>query len=156
MTGRRAAVTATRDTPHELASWVAAYRQAVNGDPQLQARGDHYSCSFVLDMGPHAFLVRMHRAKAEEIVVDPAPLARHYHFKLAAPALTWLRMARPTPPPAHQGIFAAQARAGLRIEGDLLVLMQNLRCFVRQHELLRVTGIPAPVAEAARTEEAPR
>jgi hypothetical protein len=28
------------------------------------------------------------------------------------------------------------------MEGDLLVLMQNLRCFMRHVEILRQTGVP--------------
>ena len=30
----------------------------------------------------------------------------------------------------------------MRLEGDILVLMQNLRCFTRQIELLRAVGAP--------------
>jgi hypothetical protein len=30
----------------------------------------------------------------------------------------------------------------MSLEGDLLVLMQNLRCVVRHLELLRETGVP--------------
>ena len=30
----------------------------------------------------------------------------------------------------------------MRLEGDILVLMQNLRCITRQVELLRVVGSP--------------
>ena len=40
------------------------------------------------------------------------------------------------------GIWAASFRKDLKLEGDLLVLMQNLRCFTRQIEILRETGVP--------------
>jgi hypothetical protein len=52
-------------------------------------------------------------------------------------------MARPVPEPMYHGIFAASAQRDLRFDGDLLTMMQNLRCFVRHVELLRVTGVPA-------------
>lgn len=42
---------------------------------------------------------------------------------------------------AH-GIWAATFREDMQMQGDLLVLMQNLRCFTRQMELLRVSGVP--------------
>jgi hypothetical protein len=42
----------------------------------------------------------------------------------------------------YHGIWAASFRKGMNMEGDLLVLMQNLRCFTRQIEILRDTGVP--------------
>jgi len=30
----------------------------------------------------------------------------------------------------------------MKLEGDILVLMQNLRCLTRQIELLRAVGVP--------------
>lgn len=40
------------------------------------------------------------------------------------------------------GIWAASFREDLKMEGDLLVLMQNLRNITIQIELLRKTGVP--------------
>ena len=40
------------------------------------------------------------------------------------------------------GLFAASFREDMSLEGELLVLMQNLRCVVRQMEPLRATGVP--------------
>jgi hypothetical protein len=44
------------------------------------------------------------------------------------------------PKPMYHGIWSASFRRDMRLEGDLLVLMQNLRCLTRQLELLRLTG----------------
>lgn len=35
-----------------------------------------------------------------------------------------------------------QFQRDMKLEGDVLVMMQNLRCFTRQIELLRVVGVP--------------
>ncbi len=40
------------------------------------------------------------------------------------------------------GIWAASFRKDLRIEGNTLVLMQNLRNVTLQFELLRKVGVP--------------
>ena len=42
----------------------------------------------------------------------------------------------------YHGIWSASFQRDLKLEGDLLVLMQNLRCFTRQFELLRKSGVP--------------
>ena len=42
----------------------------------------------------------------------------------------------------YHGIWAASFQRDMSLEGDLLVLMQNLRTLTRQIELLRKTGVP--------------
>jgi hypothetical protein len=42
----------------------------------------------------------------------------------------------------YHGIWAASFQRDMKLEGDVLVLMQNLRCVTRQIELLRVVGVP--------------
>jgi hypothetical protein len=86
--------------------------------------------------------VSMHAGKVEEILEDPGPLDERYQFVIRASAETWRNFAQDPPPPMYHGLFAASFRTDMSLEGDLLVLMQNLRCVVRQMELLRVTGVP--------------
>ncbi len=122
--------------------WADNFRSQSNSDAELQAHGKFYSCSFLLDAEQHRFLVRMHNGKVEEILVDPGPLDERYQFAIRASADTWRKFSQPTPPPMYHGIWAASFQKDMRLEGDLLVLMQNLRCVTRQLELLRVTGSP--------------
>ncbi|MEU6340858.1 hypothetical protein ABZ883_07885 [Streptomyces sp. NPDC046977] len=118
---------------------VAEFRRLSDGDAEVQAHGAHFSCSYLLDMGRHRFLVRMHRGRVEELVTDPEPL-EGYDFAIRASAGTWAEFCAPMPKPMYHGIWAATFQRDMRLEGDLLVLMQNLRCLTRQLELLRVTG----------------
>jgi hypothetical protein len=125
---------------------VDEFRRLSDNDAELQAHGKYYSCSYLLDMEDQEFLVRMHQGKVEDLVVDPEPLVA-YDFAIRADADTWRGFCQEIPPPMCHGIWAATFRRGMRLEGDLLVLMQNLRCLTRQLELLRVTGPlsgPAP------------
>lgn len=122
--------------------WADAFRAATDGDAELLAHGRHYSCAFQLDMERVRVHVTMHRGKVEALALDPPPLLAGCDFGLRASAETWRRMARPVPEPMYHGIFAANAHHDLRFEGDLLTMMQNLRCFVRHVELLRETGVP--------------
>jgi hypothetical protein len=121
--------------------WAQEFSRATDGDPEIGAHGKYYSCSYMLDMEQQKIIVDMHRGKVEKINLDPAPLDS-YDFALRAPAATWRDMGEPVPKPMFHGIWAASFREGLTMEGDLLVLMQNLRAFTRQIEILRETGVP--------------
>jgi hypothetical protein len=122
--------------------WVESFRRASDEDAVLQAHGKYYTCAFLLDMEEHVYFVQMHAGKVEEILEDPGPLDERYQFLIRASADTWRKFGEEIPPPMYHGIFAASFQGDMSLEGDLLVLMQNLRCVVRQIELLRITGVP--------------
>ena len=122
--------------------WVDTFRRASDEDAELQAHGKYYSCAFLLGMEEHSYLVKMSGGKVEDVLVDPGPLDNRYQFAIRASAETWRKFGQETPPAMCHGLFAASFREDMSLEGDLLVLMQNLRCVVRQIELLRTTGVP--------------
>ncbi len=122
--------------------WIESFRQSSDEDAELQAHGKYYTCAFVLDMEEHSYLIKMNAGKVEEILEDPGPLDARYQFTLRASAETWRNFGKEIPPPMYHGIWSASFRRDMSLEGDLLVLMQNLRCVTRQIELLRVTGVP--------------
>ena len=121
--------------------WAQEFSRATDQDREIGAHGKYYSCSYMLDMDEQKVIVDMHRGKVENINLDPAPLDA-YDFAVRAPAVTWRGMGDAVPKPMFHGIWAASFREGMTMEGDLLVLMQNLRCFTRQIEILRETGVP--------------
>jgi hypothetical protein len=123
-------------------SWVEEFKRASDEDPELQAHGRFYTCSFLLDMEEHTFQVVMNGGKVEEILVDPGPLDERYQFIIRASAETWRNFGKEIPPPMYHGIWSASFQRDMSLEGDLLVLMQNLRTLTRQIELLRKTGVP--------------
>jgi hypothetical protein len=96
-------------------------------------------CAYLLDMIEHRFLVRMHRGKIEELVTDPGPL-EPYDFAIRAGRETWEGFCSEVPPPMCHGIWSATFQRDMTLEGNHLVIMQNLRVLTRQLELLRITG----------------
>ena len=122
--------------------WVEEFRRTSDEDEELQAHGKYYSCNYLLDMEEHQFLISMHAGKVEEILIDPGPLDARFQFIIRASAETWRNFAKEIPPPMYHGIWAASFRGDMSIEGDQLVMMQNLRTLTRQIELLRKTGVP--------------
>lgn len=123
-------------------TWAEEFQKVSDEDPELQGHGKYYSCSYLMDMEERRIQVVMHGGKVEEILIDPGPLDKRYQFELTASADTWRKFGQETPPPMYHGIWSASFQRDLSLEGDVLVLMQNLRCFTRQFELLRKTGVP--------------
>jgi hypothetical protein len=136
-------VTATASTPAISAEeWVRSFTQASDEDPEIQAHGKYFTCGYLLDMENHHFVVRMTSGRVAEIAVDPGPLDVGYQFAIRASAETWRGFATEIPAPMYHGIWAATFRRDMKLEGDVLVLMQNLRCITRQIELLRTVRVP--------------
>jgi hypothetical protein len=123
-------------------AWADAFTEANNTDPEIQAHGKYFTCSYLLDMEIHSFVVEVERGKITAIAVDPGPLDVSYQFAIRATAETWRNFGVPVPAPMYHGIWAASFQRGMKLEGDILVLMQNLRCITRQIELLRVVSVP--------------
>ena len=93
-------------------------------------------------MTDHTFVVRVVSGKVVEVAVDPGPIDVPYQFAIRASADTWRNFGVPMPAPMYHGIWAATFQRDMKLEGDVLVLMQNLRCLTRQIELLRSVGVP--------------
>ncbi|AQT82592.1 hypothetical protein B1R94_05800 [Mycolicibacterium litorale] len=134
-------MTVTTQRPAPVA-WAESFAQASNGDPEIQAHGKYFTCSYLLDMADHRFVVRMVSGTVVDVAVDPGPLDVPYQFTIRAGAETWRNFGVPVPAPMYHGIWAASFQRDMTLEGDVLVLMQNLRCVTRQIELLRLVGTP--------------
>jgi hypothetical protein len=132
----------TVTTSPTAVQWAEAFAQASNQDPEVQAHGKYFTCSYLLDMADHSFVVQVSRGQVVDVSIDPGPLDVPYEFTIRASADTWRHFGVPTPEPMYHGIWAASFQRDMKLEGDILVLMQNLRCITRQIELLRVVGVP--------------
>ena len=101
----------------------------------------YYTCSFMFDMEKAKVIIEMHDGKVKNINTSPSPLDP-YDFALRASAQTWREFGQPMPKPMYHGIWSASFLKDLKIEGNHLILMKNLRNFTVQFELLRKTGVP--------------
>ena len=123
-------------------AWADAFAEASNTDPEIQAHGKYFTCSYLLDATDRSYVVEVQSGRVTNVAVDPGPLDVAYDFAIRASAETWRGFGEPVPAPMFHGIWAATFRRDMRLEGKVLVLMQNLRCITRQIELLRVVGAP--------------
>jgi hypothetical protein len=125
----------------DLKSWAVKFKTLSDSDKTIAAMARYYTCSYMWDMGEAKVIVEMLDGKVRHINTDPAPLDA-YDFALRASAQTWREFARPVPRPMFHGIWAASFRHDLKMEGNILIMMQNLRNFTLQFELLRKCGVP--------------
>ena len=124
-----------------LDNWAKKFEEATNSDETIGAMAKYYSCSFMFDMEKAKIIIEMHDGKVKNINTNPGPLDP-YDFALRASANTWKEFSQPMPKPMYHGIWSASFRKDLKIEGNHLVLMKNLRNFTVQFELLRKIGVP--------------
>ena len=124
-----------------LDNWAKKFEEATNSDETIGAMAKYYSCSFMFDMEKAKVIIEMHDGKVKNINTNPGPLDP-YDFALRASANTWKEFSQPMPKPMYHGIWSASFLRDLKIEGNHLVLMKNLRNFTVQFELLRKTGVP--------------
>lgn len=121
--------------------WAERFSEASDRDQTIGAMARDFTCTYLWDMGPAKVIVKMIDGKVARINIDPRPLDA-YDFALRASPATWREFARPIPEPMYHGIWSASFRRDLKIEGNVLVMMQNLRNFTVQFELLRKVGVP--------------
>lgn len=125
----------------ELRQWVNDFTTLTDNNAIIGAMAKYYTCTFMYDMTDAKFIIEMHDGKVKNINCNPAPLDA-YDFALRASAASWREFGMTTPRPHFHGIWAANFREDLKIEGNVTALMQNLRNFTAQFELLRECGVP--------------
>ncbi|SVD89725.1 uncharacterized protein METZ01_LOCUS442579 [marine metagenome] len=125
----------------EIENWAKKYEELTNSDETIGAMAKYYTCSFMFDMEKSKVIIEMHDGKVKNINTKPAPLDS-YDFALRASAQTWREFGQEMPKPMYHGIWSASFLKDLKIEGNHLILMQNLRNFTVQFELLRKSGVP--------------
>ncbi len=125
----------------DIKAWARKYESLTNSDETIAAMAKHYTCSFIFDMEQVRVLIEMDDGKVKRIDTNPQPMDA-CDFLLKASSATWREFSRPIPLPMYQGIWSASFRKDLKIEGNHLVLMKNLRNFTVQFELLRKSGVP--------------
>ena len=125
----------------EMKSWAIKFKNLSDSDKTIAAMAKYYTCTYMWDMGEAKIIVEMLDGKVRHINTDPQPLDG-YDFALRASAQTWREFSRPIPRPMFHGIWAANFRKDLKLEGNILIMMQNLRNFTVQFELLRKCGVP--------------
>lgn len=102
--------------------------ERVDADARLVHRGRFVSTTFLLEVGPDAWLVRIAEGRVAEVRRGPHVMPR-WTFALRAPADAWEDFWSPRPPPGANDLLALAKARRLAIEGDQHPFMANLLYF---------------------------
>ena len=118
---------------------IEALKARVNGDEALVKRGRFLTTTFLLEIGPSAWLISIFEGRI--VSVTPGPFVMpSSSFALRAKEEEWEKFLSPRPPPGSNDLMALIKRRVLNAEGDLWVFMANLRYFKEALAKLRQTG----------------
>lgn len=107
---------------------IEMLQERVNGDAGLVRRGRYLTTTFLLEVGPTAWLISIYDGRIVALRKGPFVMPSSA-FALRAPAEEWTRFWSRRPPPGSNDLMALLKRRVLKAEGDLQVLMANLRYF---------------------------
>jgi pimeloyl-ACP methyl ester carboxylesterase len=105
---------------------MTALPDLVNADAALLRRGRYLTTTFLVEVDEAQYLVRV--VEGRIAAVDRGPfLMRPWSFAVRASEETWRRFWEPVPAPGYHDLFAMKKAGVVRVEGDLVPLMANLR-----------------------------
>ena len=106
-------------------AWFETLAPVLAGDPLYARVSGQLTARLLFEAGGRAAVVRLEGGRIAAVQAPP-PLMAAWDFAIRGDEAAWDDLLAPTPPPRCQSVFAL-ARAGrMRLEGDWLVLMQNL------------------------------
>jgi hypothetical protein len=112
----------------------------VNGDEALVRRGRFLTTTFLLEVGPTAWLIRIFEGRIMSVTSGPFVMPSS-SFALRAPEEEWRKFWSHRPPPGSNDLMALIKRRVLNAEGDLHIFMANLRYFKEALAKLRAEAV---------------
>ena len=121
---------------------IEALKQRVNDDQGLVRRGRYLTTTFLLEVGPTAWLISIFEGRVSTVTSGPFVMPS-WSFALRASQEEWQKFWSANPRPGSNDLMALIKRRVLKAEGDLQVFMANLRYFKESLEKLRGAGATA-------------
>lgn len=118
---------------------LQALAPALGGDPLYARIGGRFTARILFEEDGRSALLRLEEGRIVQVQAPP-PLMAAWDFALRGDAAAWQAFLAPVPAPACQSIFALAKAGRMRLEGNWLVLLQNLWALTRLLELLRAPG----------------
>jgi hypothetical protein len=107
---------------------IEALQQRVNDDAGLVRRGRYLTTTFLLEVGPTAWLISIFEGRIVSVTRGPFVMPSS-SFALRASEAEWGKFWSERPPPGSNDLMALIKRRMLKPDGDLKVFMANLRYF---------------------------
>jgi hypothetical protein len=107
---------------------IESLGELANQDPWLVHRGRFLSVTFLIEVGPTPYLVRIHRGRVEAVEKGPLTMPR-WTFALRASNEAWSTFWTAVPPAGFHDLIAMVKGRALSVEGDQHPFISNLRYF---------------------------
>jgi hypothetical protein len=107
---------------------IETLKERVNRDETLVRRGRYLTTTFLLEVGPTAWLIAIFEGRIVSVTSGPFVMPSS-SFALRAPAEEWGKFWSSRPPPGSNDLMALIKRRVLKAEGNLQIFMANLRYF---------------------------
>jgi hypothetical protein len=107
---------------------IEQMQERVNADARLVHRGRFVNTTFLLEIGPETWLVRISDGRVHSVVRGPIVMPR-WTFALRGPAEAWQQFWSAAPPPGFHDLLALVKFGRLKVEGDMHPFMANLFYF---------------------------
>ncbi|WMT71955.1 hypothetical protein [Bradyrhizobium sp. Ash2021] len=121
---------------------IEVLQQRVNGDEGLVRRGRYLTTTFLLEVGPTAWLISIFEGRVVSVTRGPFVMPSSA-FTLRAPEEEWAKFWSRRPPLGSNDLMALIKRRVLKAEGNLQIFMANLRYFKEALAKLRSEGAAA-------------
>ena len=118
---------------------IETLRERVNSDEGLVRRGRYLTTTFLLEVGPTAWLISIFEGRIVSVTSGPFVMPSS-SFALRAPEQEWQKFWLSRPPPGSHDLMALIKRRVLKAEGNLQIFMANLRYFKEALAKLRPAG----------------
>jgi hypothetical protein len=117
-------------------AWFEGLGRALESDPLYARIAGRFGARVLFEEGASSALVSLEGGRIVLVQAPPA-LMTSWDFAIRAEPAAWDDLFAPLPPPRCQSIFALAKAGRMRIEGNWLVVMQNLWALTRLLELMR-------------------
>jgi hypothetical protein len=107
---------------------IEALKSRVNADEALVRRGRYLTTTFLLEVGPTAWLIAIFEGRVVSVIPGPFVMPSS-SFALRASEEEWAKFWLDRPPPGSNDLMALIKRRTLKAEGNLQIFMANLRYF---------------------------
>jgi hypothetical protein len=107
---------------------IEALKERVNDDTALVRRGRYLTTTFLLEVGPTAWLISIFEGRIVSVTRGPFVMPSS-SFALRAAEADWQKFWSSRPPPGSNDLMALIRRRVLKAEGDLQIFMAHLRYF---------------------------
>ena len=121
---------------------IETLAERVNSDEMLVRRGRFLTTTFLLEVGPAAWLIAIFEGRIVSVTSGPFVMPSS-SFRLRASTEEWAKFWSPRPPPGSNDLMALIKRRVLTAEGNLQIFMANLRYFKEALAKLRGAGAAA-------------